>query len=474
MNRYRRDASVKRNVASQQSNLINRREIEPLLLKTYEVLKSYEHAVGCMVLVLDQSGRSINAQDYKESIFFCSLCRKYYPDATRVWAEEEYPCTQIHQDIMVQAQRQGGPYIYGCDLGFIYWTSVIYAGGRQAGTLIAGRVLSVERRETAAKICAMSRGEVSEDQAMGYLLKIPERSYETIQAMAQILQFCSEQLATNGTEDADETFKGFEQAAQLSRQINPRAVPETKQSSETEQLGYPLDKERMLLAALRRGDHETGRKILRELLNLIAMSSPGNFEFIQLRAIELVVLLSREILTVDRSEDTAALETNNRYLKKIQESRSIETLTDTMQAIIERMAGKIFSFHGIRHASALRKAERFIWENYTRKVCLQEVADASGLSAPYFSTIFKEEMGENLSSYLNRLRIEKASTLLAETDLSLNEIASTCGFEDQSWFSKIFKSYTGVSPRKYREQGGISTQENDIPMDLETDSVRIE
>jgi transcriptional regulator GlxA family with amidase domain len=62
-------------------------------------------------------------------------------------------------------------------------------------------------------------------------------------------------------------------------------------------------------------------------------------------------------------------------------------------------------------------------------------------------------MGENLSNYLNRLRVEKATTLLTESNLTLNEIALACGFEDQSWFSKIFKSHTGISPGKFREQG---------------------
>jgi YesN/AraC family two-component response regulator len=155
-----------------------------------------------------------------------------------------------------------------------------------------------------------------------------------------------------------------------------------------------------------------------------------------------------------RSCEDTALETNNRYLRRIQEAKSIEELTDVLHIIVERMSGQIFSFQGVRHASALRRAERFIWENYTRKISLQEIASASGLSAPYFSTIFKEEMGENLSIYLNRLRVEKASHMLMETDLSLSEIASSCGFEDQSWFSKIFKSFTGISPGKFRGQGG--------------------
>jgi AraC-like DNA-binding protein len=85
-------------------------------------------------------------------------------------------------------------------------------------------------------------------------------------------------------------------------------------------------------------------------------------------------------------------------------------------------------------------------------VSLGEVAAISGLSAPYFSTVFKEEMGENLSTYLNRLRVNRAAALLRETNLPLSDIAGSCGFEDQSWFSKIFKTYTGRSPGKFRDR----------------------
>jgi YesN/AraC family two-component response regulator len=163
------------------------------------------------------------------------------------------------------------------------------------------------------------------------------------------------------------------------------------------------------------------------------------------------VLLSRA--NPERAADPETLETNNKYLKWIEDSRTVEELAENLQVIIGRTAGNIFSFHGIRHSSALRKAERFIWENYTRKISLREIAEASGLSAPYFSTIFKEEMGENLSTYLNRIRIEKAAAILAKTNKTLGKIADECGCEDQSWFSKIFKHYMGMSPGKYRENG---------------------
>jgi AraC-like DNA-binding protein len=206
----------------------------------------------------------------------------------------------------------------------------------------------------------------------------------------------------------------------------------------------------MLLASLRRGDNAEARRILKELLDIL--TGAAGFEIFQLRAIELAVMLSRAAAD---AEDANILETNNRYLQKIEEARNPAMVYEILNIIIDRMSGKIFSFQGIRHSSALRRAERFIWENYTRKISLQEIATASGLSAPYFSTIFKDEMGENLSNYLNRLRVEKASVMLAETDLPISGIAAACGFEDQSWFSKIFKSHTGLSPGKYREQGGM-------------------
>jgi transcriptional regulator GlxA family with amidase domain len=71
-------------------------------------------------------------------------------------------------------------------------------------------------------------------------------------------------------------------------------------------------------------------------------------------------------------------------------------------------------------------------------------------------------MGENLSCCLNRLRVEKAAVMLVETELPLNKIAAACGFEDQSWFSKMFKNRTGLSPGKYRERSGNYTT---IPAD---------
>ena len=66
----------------------------------------------------------------------------------------------------------------------------------------------------------------------------------------------------------------------------------------------------------------------------------------------------------------------------------------------------------------------------------------------------KSELGCTFTEYVNRLRIERSCRLLRTTRLSVAEISLAVGFEDQSYFTRIFKKQLGQSPGKYREQGG--------------------
>jgi AraC-like DNA-binding protein/ligand-binding sensor protein len=452
-------AGEKNMSSNNSSNIIIRREIEPLLLKAREVLHFYEKATGVTVSVLDQTGHSIpefSGEPYCLSEFFCSLCRQYskkfsakFPAETgQNWEEGEYPCTQIHIDGISRAQHSRGVYIYTCDLGFAYWVCPLSSSGRLAGALIAGLVLGVSVQESAQKISRKSRGQISQESAALLLAGIPEKTGEEIKAMARLLQICAGQISRKIETHHEILKRRAEQQSKLSAQIE--TLKNQYNTGETDS-GYPMEKEQALLSALRRGDNEGARKVLDELLALLFFSNPDNFKFMQYRAIELVVLISRAAVTSGNTGE-ALLEINNQYLMRIQDALTIEEIIDVLYQMVDSMGEQISPFRGVRHASSLRKAERYIREHYTRKVSLQEVADVSGLSAPYFSTVFKEEMGENLSSYLNRLRVDRAVSLLMETGLSLSEIAGSCGFEDQSWFSKIFKIYTGMSPGKYRDQ----------------------
>lgn len=76
------------------------------------------------------------------------------------------------------------------------------------------------------------------------------------------------------------------------------------------------------------------------------------------------------------------------------------------------------------------------------------------LSATYFSRVFKNEMKTSFVSYLTSVRIEKSRLLLSDRSIPLVVVANLAGFDDQSYFNRVFKRCTGVSPGKYRLSPG--------------------
>ena len=92
----------------------------------------------------------------------------------------------------------------------------------------------------------------------------------------------------------------------------------------------------------------------------------------------------------------------------------------------------------------------FIRKNYNKDLNLQDMAEAVALSPKYFCRLFKENTGHTPIEYLNWFRINRACTLLRETNEKLLEIAMECGFNDFSYFTKTFRRYKGITPSKYR------------------------
>jgi len=73
------------------------------------------------------------------------------------------------------------------------------------------------------------------------------------------------------------------------------------------------------------------------------------------------------------------------------------------------------------------------------------------MSRNYLGQIFKDRTGISISNYLNNLRIKEATRLLIDSTMKIYEISDAIGYSDQNYFSAIFKRYTGVSPREYRD-----------------------
>lgn len=100
--------------------------------------------------------------------------------------------------------------------------------------------------------------------------------------------------------------------------------------------------------------------------------------------------------------------------------------------------------------ASVRKAITYIKENYQKNITLSELGDITGYSPNHFQRLFIQTIGISPSKYLEKVRINQAKYLLIENEKSLSEIAYECGFSSQSYFSKVFKRHTLLSPYDFQ------------------------
>ena len=100
------------------------------------------------------------------------------------------------------------------------------------------------------------------------------------------------------------------------------------------------------------------------------------------------------------------------------------------------------------------KAQDWIEENYQKNVNLQELAARTGVSLRQFNRRFKSATGETGIKYLQLVRIEAAKMALINTDQSFEDISRNAGYENVSFFRRVFKSNTSVTPVVYRQKFG--------------------
>lgn len=108
---------------------------------------------------------------------------------------------------------------------------------------------------------------------------------------------------------------------------------------------------------------------------------------------------------------------------------------------------KTGSEHGV-----VGRLVQYLNEHLNEEVAHNEIAAKYRIHPGYLSRLFKQEMGETLSEYLLRIRIERAASLLKDGQYKIGDIAGMVGYSASSYFSIMFKKYTGCSPREYAQR----------------------
>lgn len=100
---------------------------------------------------------------------------------------------------------------------------------------------------------------------------------------------------------------------------------------------------------------------------------------------------------------------------------------------------------------ALSLAVNFIHANYSHEITVEKIAEQCNLSTSYLFKLFQHYLHVTPMEYASNLRLENAKKLLLSDSLSISDVALTCGFSSQSYFSYFFKKRTGMSPGQFRK-----------------------
>ena len=100
----------------------------------------------------------------------------------------------------------------------------------------------------------------------------------------------------------------------------------------------------------------------------------------------------------------------------------------------------------------IKRVLDYINTNLHEPLHLHVMAEIAGFSTNYFSNLFTQECGISYVAYVNNARLKKALELLPNQHIPIQEVASICGFNDESYFSRCFKAKYGISPGKWRKQ----------------------
>ncbi|MFC4714221.1 response regulator [Planococcus dechangensis] len=151
--------------------------------------------------------------------------------------------------------------------------------------------------------------------------------------------------------------------------------------------------------------------------------------------------------------DTQELEQKKySYFSTINEATNINEALRMLNTFLEEVKGIIHLGDKASESNNLDKILEYIELHYTEPLRLSEIANHFHFNASYLSSYFSTHHKEGFSEYLNRVRIKKSMELLENSTVSISNISGMVGYSEHSYYCKVFKRITGMSPGSYRKE----------------------
>ena len=359
-------------------------------------------------------------------------------------------CNESHQSSSRQSELIGETYISFCPSGLVHFTKAIHIGGKYAAAIVAGPVLFdipdiyLFRKLMEDKSMAIPNMAILEMYYTQVNMVDVEKGRRLRELMDIVVRDIQASLkALNASESEDEI-----EIDDLTPVNHGDDLVEVKLTSEEK---YPVHLEKELSHYIRHSNKLGVRKTLNEILGFIYLRCEADYREIMMMVLQVVVLMSRAGADIGISYSEVSVYVSD-FVGKINEENSSEGAYEHVSLLLDQVMATLFpeATKGNNDKIVTQKVTSYIQNNYNTGLTLEEVASYVNMNPTYLSRFIKKQLGSNFSDYVNNIRVEYSKEYLENGSYSIIDIALMMGFTDQSYYSKVFKKYAGMTPGKYR------------------------
>jgi two-component system response regulator YesN len=394
----------------------------------------YRATEGLPLVLVDADGREV------WRLGICSVCTRLSGSPRR-----EALCREHRKKAVEESFRWGEPYISVCPFGLVTFAVPLSRNRKLSGGLLSGFCIFPQMAQDMREevLSRARRHRVRMDLGPRSRLSFRVVPSESLRRSSRLLFDLS---AAYGVSDVDTITESREKSIQ---QFTIANYLDDVRAGKKDLLVSLAVMQNEIIDKVVLGDLSGSREIINRFLGVIFLESGMNFDLLKVRLLELIVIISRAAIGKGISAE-GLLGPRYSYLTDINAATGFDDLFWKVTKALENFTRAVSEERGRTALAHMTRMRDFLSRNFAARVSAREVAAAAGLSVSRALHLFKKESGVTLSTYVARQRIDYAIYLMKNTDRSMADIASECGFFDQSHFTKTFRALEGSPPLRYR------------------------
>ncbi|MBR6473055.1 MAG: AraC family transcriptional regulator [Firmicutes bacterium] len=412
------------------------------VLKSEEAAKRLEDSINAFSRLT-----GVSVTYYSES---GSILKEWFPDRKicakfQIYSKPKSKCRSLLNFAGSFSAGLGEPYIFFCRAGLSNMAFPLMVNGAAAGYFIAGPF--VMKKLKSGSILSFLKMNAIDDSEMQDIIDfagtMPVFSTDGISDLSILFYNCVVPILRSSA-DYQNAKKNFGDQVTLGGMI--RQSKKDRLSST-----FPTELTEDLINAIISGKTVQADKISSQILERLYVICLGDLEEIKTMLLWITATIIKNFSGEERFNFGEFGEMDMDIINKINEAASTDELSETFRSLIKRISVDLVSSVYPGASPLVARSLRYIKSNYTHKIKLSDIASELHVNPSYFSALFSQEMGRSFTDYILELRVNKAKDLLKNTNMDIVNVAASSGFENQSYFTKIFRKNTGLTPRHYRQ-----------------------